>query len=125
MDKIKKPLTRIIVFSDLLSDPLHRQSVPAGSSKCSAKIAKVFRFDRQNVPGDHFLHLIEKTVKVKKYPDHITVLYNQQIAADHQRMKGKNKTRLDIRHYLGTLNKKPGALRNSTVLKQEPVLEEF
>lgn len=69
--------------------------------------------------------LIGKTVKVKKYPEHITVLCNQQIAADHVRLKGKNKTCLDIRHYLGTLNKKPGALRNSTVLKQGPVLEEF
>lgn len=69
--------------------------------------------------------LVEKTVKVKKYPEHLLVLYKTQIVADHPRLSGKNKTCLDIRHYLGTLNKKPGALRNSTVLKQEPVLEEF
>ncbi|WP_323089043.1 Mu transposase domain-containing protein [Allobaculum sp. JKK-2023] len=69
--------------------------------------------------------LVGKTVKVKKDPEHILALYDKEIVADHPRLNGKNKTCLDIRHYLGTLNKKPGALRNSTVLKQEPVLEEF
>lgn len=101
-------------------------SVPYETAKITS--AKVNKYSFIQIDSNFYSvpeSLIGKTVKVKKYPDHIMVLYNQQTAADHPRLKGKNKTCLDIRHYLGTLNKKPGALRNSTVLKQEPVLEEF
>lgn len=128
-DYLQQVLAKMNVHSKIEEEKKVLKPIPAVPYE-TAQItsAKVNKYSFIRVDNNFYSvpeSLIEKTVKVKKYPDHITVLYNQQIAADHQRMKGKNKTRLDIRHYLGTLNKKPGALRNSTVLKQEPVLEEF
>ena len=38
---------------------------------------------------------------------------------------GKEKTCIDIRHYLHTLEKKPGALKNSLALKSNPELKKL
>lgn len=67
--------------------------------------------------------LCEKVVTVKTYPSEIVVLYKGQEVARHQRNYGKGKACVEIRHYLHTLTKKPGALRNSTALKSVPELK--
>lgn len=91
-------------------------------------MAKVSKYSFIRVDNNFYSvpeSLIDKTLTIKKYPDRILALYKEEIAAEHDRIYGKNKTCLDINHYLDTFRKKPGALRNSTVLKQTPVLEEF
>lgn len=74
-----------------------------------------------SVPDD----LVGQMVTVKIYPDYLLVMYNGEIVARHNKIDGKKKVCADIRHYLHTLKRKPGALKNSTVLKSNPVLEEF
>jgi transposase len=63
--------------------------------------------------------LSEKKVVVRKYPDKLSFYYNDECLFKTERiLKGKNKYRIDINHYLETLKKKPGAIKHSLALKQ-------
>ena len=66
-----------------------------------------------------------KKVLVKSYPNKIEVYYKGKQVASHSRLIGKEKTCIDIRHYLHTLEKKPGALKNSLALKSNPELKKL
>ena len=66
--------------------------------------------------------LVDKYVLVKLYPNTIDVYHKEIKVASHQRLVPKNKTCIDIRHYLNTFLKKPGALANSSALNSVPEL---
>jgi hypothetical protein len=68
-------------------------------------------------------HLVGKRVTVKKYHNEIRIYAANELAARHKRLFGKGKMQIDIYHYLNTLRKKPGALRNSIALKSIPKLK--
>lgn len=74
-----------------------------------------------SVPED----LAEKHVIVKIYPNDIEVFYKQEKVATHNRLAGKNKTCIDIMHYLNTFLSKPGALKNSAALNSIPELKDI
>lgn len=63
--------------------------------------------------------LIKKTVELRVYSDIIKVLYNKKEVCRHERSY-KPSWVLDLNHYLSTLNRKPGALKHSEVLRQAP-----
>ena len=63
-------------------------------------------------------YLVGKEVLVKKYPMHIKVYYNNLELFKMDRIYGRNEYKVDITHYIRTLKKKPGAIRNSLALKQ-------
>jgi hypothetical protein len=67
--------------------------------------------------------LVGKKVTVKKYHDEIRVYYDNKQVCKHERLRGKDKLSVDIYHYLETLKKKPGAIRNSAALKGIPKLK--
>ena len=68
-------------------------------------------------------HLVGKRVFVKKYHNEIRVYAGNELVAKHKRLFGKDKMQVDIYHYLNTLKKKPGAVRNSVALKSIPRLK--
>lgn len=68
-------------------------------------------------------HLVGKTVIVKKYHDEIRVHANNMEVCRHKRIFGNGNMQVDIYHYLNSLLKKPGAVRNSVALKQIPRLK--
>lgn len=68
-------------------------------------------------------HLVGEEVTVKIFSDRIVICYNGEIVAQHPKLEGKNKKCTDIRHYLRTFEKKPGALRNSLQLRSVPELK--
>jgi len=68
-------------------------------------------------------HLVGKKVIVKKYHDEIRVFANNIEVCRHKRIFGFGTMQVDIYHYLNTLFKKPGAVRNSVALKQIPRLK--
>ena len=74
-----------------------------------------------SVPDD----LVGKHVIVKIYPNDIEAFYKQEKVAVHNRLLGKNKTCIDIKHYLRTFLRKPGALKNSTALNSVPELKDI
>jgi hypothetical protein len=68
-------------------------------------------------------YLVGKRVIVKKYHNEIRVYAGNQMVAKHKRIFGNGKMQVDIYHYLNTLRKKPGAVRNSVALKSIPKLK--
>lgn len=62
--------------------------------------------------------LVGKMVSIKTYADKIIIYHNQKIVAAHERSFKLHDWKIEIRHYLRTLHKKPGALRGSTALLQ-------
>ena len=69
--------------------------------------------------------LVDKYVLVKLYPNSVDVYYKNNPIASHNRMADKKKTCIDIRHYLRTFLRKPGALRNSSALNSVPKLKDI
>ena len=68
-------------------------------------------------------HLVGKKVIVKKYHDEIRIYASNEFVCKHKRIFGHGNMQVDIYHYLNTLLKKPGALRNSIALKSVPKLK--
>ena len=68
-------------------------------------------------------YLVGKRVIVKKYHNEIRVYARNEMVAKHKRIFGNGRMQVDIYHYLNTLKKKPGAVRNSIALKSIPRLK--
>lgn len=68
-------------------------------------------------------YLVGKEVTIRVFPENIRIYSKNQLASEHKKVDGVNKTSIDIRHYLPSLTKKPGALRNSLALKSIPQLK--
>jgi hypothetical protein len=68
-------------------------------------------------------HLVGKEVIVKKYHNEIRVFFGGEEVCRHERLKGNGRMQVNITHYLNTLYKKPGAIRNSIALKSIPRLK--
>ena len=67
--------------------------------------------------------LVGQRVTTKIYPSRVLIYYNNHYVCEHPRLRGEQTTSADIRHYLRTLARKPGAVRNSLVLKSNPELK--
>ena len=65
-------------------------------------------------------YLVGMKVTSKIYYNKIMIYSNYEFVCEHKKIDGENKISADIRHYLKTLSRKPGALRNSYVLKSNP-----
>jgi peptidoglycan hydrolase-like protein with peptidoglycan-binding domain len=68
-------------------------------------------------------YLVGHKVFVKKYHEEIRVYSANQLLCKHRRIFGNGNMQVDIRHYLDTLLRKPGAVRNSVALKSIPKLK--
>jgi len=68
-------------------------------------------------------HLVGQRVIAKKYHNEIRIYAGNSMVAQHKRLFGNGKMQIDIYHYLNTLYKKPGAIRNSVALKSIPRLK--
>lgn len=67
--------------------------------------------------------LVGKNVTAKVYPKEIIILFNKEVIAKHTRSRKEGDMVLDIMHYLHTLTRKPGALRNATALSANAELK--
>ena len=68
-------------------------------------------------------YLVGLTVTSKVYYNKILIYANNEFVCEHKKLDGCKKISANIRHYLKTLTFKPGALRNSYVLKSNPKLK--
>lgn len=68
-------------------------------------------------------YLIGQRVTSKIYYNKILIYSNYEFVCEHKKIDGIKKISADIRHYLKTLSQKPGALKNSYVLKSNPILK--
>lgn len=70
-------------------------------------------------------YLVGHTLAAKTYPEDIIVFMGFREVARHKRLFGQDKYSVDIFHYLDTLIKKPGALKNSVALRSKTRLKEI
>ena len=68
-------------------------------------------------------YLVDKKVTAKVYYDHVIIYANNHYVCEHKKIDGTNEISIDIRHYLETFAKKPGAIKNSLALKSLPQLK--
>jgi len=68
-------------------------------------------------------YLVGKRVTVKRYYDKIIIYSHNKLVCEHIKPVGEGHTIVNISHYLKTLYKKPGAIRNSFALKSIPSLK--
>lgn len=71
-------------------------------------------------------YLVGKFVMAKIYSGKIKVYYKDNLVAEHNRNYKVHQCMIDINHYLDTLKRKPGALKNSLALeKSAPRIKEI
>lgn len=75
--------------------------------------------NRYSVPD----YLAQRKITAKIYYNKIIFYSNNHYVCEHKKKDGRNETSIDICHYLDTLKKKPGAIRNSLALKSIPELK--
>lgn len=68
-------------------------------------------------------HLVGHWVNAKVYLRDILIYSESRLVAKHKKIDGYHQVRVDIFHYLETLEKKPGALKNSKALKSRAELK--
>jgi len=68
-------------------------------------------------------YLVDKKITAKIYYDNIIIFSNDTYVCEHKKIDGFNEISIDIKHYLNSLFKKPGAIRNSLALKSIPKLK--
>lgn len=62
--------------------------------------------------------LVGKFVTAKVYPNNIIIYHENTRVTQHIRSFGLSTWNIKIKHYLNTLKKKPGAIHNSTAMRQ-------
>jgi len=68
------------------------------------------RFDRNAYSVDS--RYANRHVTLRVFADRLRIYAEGELIADHPRLFGRNKTQYDPWHYVGLLERKPGALRN-------------
>jgi transposase len=68
-------------------------------------------------------YLVGKTITAKIYYSDIDFYANDCYVCRHKKIDGAKEISVDIRHYLRTFARKPGALQNSLALKSMPELK--
>lgn len=68
-------------------------------------------------------YLVGKKVTIKNYYDEICIYSNNCMVCEHKKLEGFHLLSVNIEHYLDTLYKKPGAVRNSVALKSNQKLK--
>ncbi len=104
----------------LLLAPVHNYEL--GRLQC----AKVNSYSLVSIDSNFYSvpdKYVSKTVTCNVYIGFI-IIYDDKsnIIAKHKKKDGKGEYSIDIKHYIDTFLKKPGALRNSLALKQAPKL---
>lgn len=89
-------------------------------------IKKVNRYSFIQVENNFYSvpeYFVGRKVSVKSYLERIVIYANNNKVCEHKKIDGLNELSVDITHYLNSLLKKPGAIKNSFALKGTPELK--
>jgi transposase len=75
-----------------------------------------YQRNRYSVPTDH----ANRVVSLRVYPAELVIVADGQEIARHVRSFERHQTRYDFRHYIGLVERKPGALRNGAPFADMP-----
>jgi hypothetical protein len=84
-------------------DDYRKYDIPVGSSS-TVRVAH----NTYSVPS----RLIGHEVAAKLYADHVEIHFAEQCVCSMERLRGTGKARIDYRHLIGSLVRKPGAFEN-------------
>lgn len=95
---------------------------------CIAKqtVNKVSKYSFITIENNYYSvpeYLAGHTVNTKIYYDYINIFSNNKLVCKHKKIDGFNLYSIDIMHYLNTLLRKPGAIKNSHALKSSGKLK--
>lgn len=94
----------------------HLQALPSSPFPAYTRYsAEVRRWSTIRVGGRGYSvpsRLIGHTVQARQYANHIEVFYNDRLVESFPRIRGEQTTRIDYRHIIGSLVRKPGAFAN-------------
>lgn len=68
-------------------------------------------------------YLVGETVTIRNYVKEVKIYINEKLVCTHKKKDGANEVSIDLRHYLPSFARKPGAIRNSLALKSTPLLK--
>lgn len=85
-------------------------------TECRVSSTSLVRYGRNHYSVDSTL--AGRTAIVRAHADRIVVISNGACVADHPRQFGRDKVIYDPWHYLGVLERKPGALRNGAPFQE-------
>lgn len=89
-------------------------------------IQTVNKYSFVRVENNHYSvpdYLIGRKVTIKNYYNNLKIYSNNSLVYEHKKIDGNNEISINIKHYLKTLLKKPGAIKNSHALKSIPELK--
>jgi len=129
-DEAEQYLQRMLVTLNESSDvEIERTQLLAYKPKlelAEIKCLKVNSYSFARVENNFYSipdYLVGKEITAKVYFDSIHFYANHYFVCEHKKIDASNETSIDIRHYLNTFEKKPGALHNSFALKSIPGLK--
>jgi hypothetical protein len=68
-------------------------------------------------------YLVGNKLTVKSYISEVVIFSGQEYVCSHTKAEGAGHMKVDIMHYLSTLIRKPGALKNSKALRSQEMLK--
>ena len=96
--------------------PITAEFQSYSETECRVSSTCLVRYDRNHYSVDS--KLAGKTATIRASAERIKVVSNGVLVADHPRQFGRDNVIYDPWHYIGVLERKPGALRNGAPFKQ-------
>lgn len=118
-------LIQINLKSKISEELIALKPAPSKYEIAKITVSKVDKYSFIQIENNKYSvpeYLIGYQVTVKIYFDKLLIYVNDEFVCQHKRLKGKNNYSVNIKHYLKTLIKKPGAIRNSLALKSNKEL---
>jgi transposase len=112
--------------SDIESEKRSLKRIKPKLSLARISECKVSKYSFITVDNNYYSapeYLVGHKVLVKAYYDEIAVYSNNELVCRHKKIDGLKLFSVDIMHYLNTLKKKPGSLKNSKALQSSEKLK--
>ena len=126
VDYLNSQLIKMNVSSRIEEEKLNLLPYKPKLELANITINKVNKYSFIQVENNFYSvpeYLVEKSVSVKSYFDRIVIYANNSKVCEHKKIDGSNELSVDITHYLNSLLRKPGAIKNSVALKSIPKLK--
>lgn len=101
----------------------HMMPMPAQFDGYVESAARVSSTCLINMQRNHYsvpCELAGKMVSVRLYPHQVVVVFGDAVVASHERLVDRGCVRYDWQHYIGLIERKPGALRNGAPFADMP-----
>ncbi len=123
---VNSQLLKLNETSKINEEKLHLLAYKPKLDLANVTLNKVNKYSFVTVENNFYSvpeYLVGKQVTVKSYYDSLIIFSNNSEVCCHKKIDGFNEFSINITHYLNTLIRKPGAIKNSLALKSIPLLK--